>query len=67
MGKKTDNIPYEDEGSSQDWKSLSTKNHKHKGLRIYKQRDQTRKKNQDHSDQVGKERAPIPPLDKPMD
>ena len=67
MGKQTDDIPYEDEGFVQDCKSLSMKNHKHKGLRIYKQWDQTRKETTDHLDQVGEARAPIPPLDKPMD
>jgi hypothetical protein len=67
MGKKTDDIPYEDEGFGQDWKSLSMKNHKHKSLKIYKQRDRTRKETQDNSHKVGESRSPIPPLDKPMD
>ena len=43
------------------------KNHEHEGLRIYKQRDQTQKDTQDHLDQEGETRAPMPPLDKPMD
>ena len=67
MGKQTDDIPYEDEGFGQDWKSLSMKNHNHKGLRIYKQQDQILKENQDHSDQEGEERDPMPPLDKNTD
>jgi len=41
--------------------------HKYKSLRIYKQRDQIRKENQDHSDQEGEERDPMPPLDKNTD
>ena len=67
MGKQTDDIPYEDEGFGQDWKSLSMKNHKHKGLRIYKQRDRTQKETQYHLDLEGEVMAPMPPLDKPMD
>ena len=43
------------------------KNHKHEGLRIYKQRDQTHRDTQAHLDQEGEARAPMPPLDKPMD
>jgi hypothetical protein len=43
------------------------KNHKHKGLRIYKQRDRTQKETQDHLDLEGEARAPMPALDKPMD
>ena len=39
----------------------------HKGLRIYKQWDQTQKDTQAHLDQEGEARAPMPPLDKPMD
>jgi hypothetical protein len=36
-------------------------------LRIYKQRDQNQKENQDHLDLEGEARALMPPLDKPMD
>jgi hypothetical protein len=43
------------------------KNHKHKGLRIYKQQDQTQEETQDHLDLEGEERTPMPQLDKPMD
>ena len=67
MGKQTDDIPYEDEGFGQDWKSLSMKNHKHKGLRIYKQRDQNQKDTQAQLDQEGEARAPMPPLDESTD
>jgi hypothetical protein len=40
------------------------KNHKHESLWIYKQCDQTQKETQDHSDQEGETRAPMPPMDK---
>ena len=43
------------------------KNHKHKGLRIYKQRDQTHKETQNHLDQEGEAKAPMPPLDNKND
>ena len=63
--KQNDHIPYDDEGSGQEWKSLSVDNHKNKGLRIYKQWDQTQKGTQYHSDQEGEARASMPLLDKP--
>jgi hypothetical protein len=43
------------------------KNHDHKGLRIYKQRDQTQKDTQAHLDQEREVRLLMPPLDKLMD
>jgi len=43
------------------------KNHKHKGLRIYKQRDKNQKETRYHLDQEGEARALMSPLDKPMD
>ena len=43
------------------------KSHKHEGLRIYKQRDQTQKDTQAHLDQEREARPPMPTLDKLMD
>jgi hypothetical protein len=43
------------------------KNHKHEGLRIDRQCDQSQKEIQDHSDQEGETRAPTPPMDKNID
>jgi hypothetical protein len=42
-------------------------NHKHEGLRIYKQQENTQKETQDHLDQEGGARDLIPPLDKKND
>jgi hypothetical protein len=36
-------------------------------LRIYKQQERTQKETQDHLDQEGESRDPMPPLDKPID